>query len=67
LLEYSDEIKIEDPDEFLKKTEPFVAVARNMISGNKYLKYVFQRIEDAARRYAAENIKKRGDLVPKHV
>jgi hypothetical protein len=51
----SGEIRIE-PSEFLKKTEPFVLVAKNMIAGNEYLKYVIQLIEDGARRYATENI-----------
>jgi len=53
----SDEVKIEDPNEFLKKTEPFILVARNMIGGNEYLKYVIRRIEDSAKRYATDNIK----------
>jgi hypothetical protein len=53
----SDEVKIEDPNEFLKKTEPFILVARNMISGNEYLKYVIRRIEESTKRYAADNIK----------
>jgi hypothetical protein len=38
VLKYeSDEVKIENPNEFLKKTEPFILVARNMIGGNRYL------------------------------
>jgi hypothetical protein len=55
MLRYvSDEVKIEDPDEFLEKTEPYVLIARNLIGGNEYLKYVIRRIEDSARRYAAD-------------
>jgi hypothetical protein len=53
----SDEVKIEDPNEFLKKTEPFILVARNMIGGNEHLKYVIRRIEESAKRYATDNIK----------
>jgi hypothetical protein len=53
----SGEVKIEDPNEFLKKTEPFILVARNMTAGNEYLKYVIRRIEDSAKRYAVDNIK----------
>ena len=59
VIKYDGEVRIENPEEFLKKTEPFVLVARNMISGNRYLKHVIQQIEDAAREYAAKNIKSR--------
>ncbi len=68
VLKYeSGEVKIEDPNEFLKKTEPFILVARNMIGGNEYLKYVIRRIEDTAKRYAADNIKRGKGLVPQPV
>jgi hypothetical protein len=59
IIKYDGEVRIENPEEFLKKTEPFILVARNMISGNRYLKHVIQQIEDAAREYAAKNIKSR--------
>jgi len=59
VVKYDGEVRIENPEEFLKKTEPFVLVARNMISGNRHLKHVIQQIEDAAREYAAKNIKSR--------
>jgi hypothetical protein len=68
VLKYeSDEVKIENPNDFLKKTEPFILVARNMIGGNRYLKHVIQRIEDSAREYAANNIKKGNGLAPQPV
>jgi hypothetical protein len=63
----SGEVKIEDPNEFLKKTEPFILVANNMIGGNEYLKYVIRRIEESAKRYAADNIKRGKGLVPQPV
>jgi hypothetical protein len=63
----SDEVKIGNPKEFLEKTEPFILVARNMIAGNEYLKYVFRRIEECARRYAADNIKRGKGLAPQPV
>jgi hypothetical protein len=67
VLKYeSGEVKIEDPNEFLKKTEPFILVARNMIGGNEYLKYVIRKIQDSAKEYAAKNIKG-SDLVLQHV
>jgi len=59
VVKYDGEVRIENPEEFLKKTEPFVLVARNMTSGNRHLKHVIQQIEDAAREYAAKNIKSR--------
>jgi hypothetical protein len=49
----SDEVKIE-PDEFLEKTEPYLLVIRRLIGGNEYLDHVIRRIEDRARRYAAD-------------
>ena len=52
ILKYeSDRIEIEDPDEFLKKTEPFVLVANNMTAGNSYLKHIIKKIQDSAREY----------------
>ncbi len=68
VLKYeSDEIKIENPNDFLKKTEPFILFIRNMIIGNEYLKYVIRRIEDTAKRYAAKNIKNGEGLVQQPV
>jgi hypothetical protein len=71
VIKYEDSvIKIENPSEFLKKTELFILVARNMILGNEYLKHVIEDIEEAARNaakeYAAKNIKESG-LVPQPV
>ena len=59
VIKYEDGVvKIENPSEFLKKTKLFILVARNMISGNEYLKHVIKDIKRAARN-AAKNIKKR--------
>lgn len=52
----SGEVAVEDPDEFTRKVEPFLLVARNMTAGNAYLRYVIQKIEDCAREYALRNI-----------
>jgi len=58
VLKYeSGEVKIENPNEFLKKIEPFILVANNMIKGNEYLNYVIEKIQGSAKRYAAKNIK----------
>jgi hypothetical protein len=64
VLKYeSGEIKIEKPSEFLKKTQPFMLVATNMIGGNEYLKHVIQIIQNSAEEYA-KNIKGDKRLVP---
>jgi len=53
VIKYEDsEVKIENPSDFLKKTELFILVARNMISGNEYLKHVIEEIKEAARNAA---------------
>lgn len=60
LIRYvSSEVKIENPSEFLKKTEPFILATRNMISSNEYLEYAIQTIQNGAKEYA------RGVLAPR--
>jgi len=54
----ADEVRIENPDEFLKRTEPYLLIIRNLVGSNKYLDHVLRRIGDCARRYAADNIKR---------